>query len=205
MAVTVQDVVNYVLKTPLNTNKAILTAMLEELAGGAIVDGVIQLRRNNDFNYDKVADTFVPANGEICLVDTARDGLRVKCGDGVTVWRDLDYIDEFVVKGYFLDGDFYKDAAHTEIISPAVQKIYIDILDRTLYFYHEGMFYDVAGTGHKTTANEDTPGVMKLYQTTGENEDGTMSQKAIYQELNEKVEATFNADEEMLILDADLI
>lgn len=33
MAITKQDVIDYVLKTPLNTNKAILTAMLDELAG----------------------------------------------------------------------------------------------------------------------------------------------------------------------------
>ena len=32
---TIDEIVDYVLKTPFNTNKAILTAMLEELQGGS--------------------------------------------------------------------------------------------------------------------------------------------------------------------------
>ena len=40
---------------------------------------------------------------------------------------------------------------------------------------------------------------MKLYQTVGQNTDGTMSQKAIADELDDKVEVTLNASEELLI------
>jgi hypothetical protein len=47
-------------------------------------NAVLQLRRDNDYNYAKIAESFIPAKGEICLVDTARSGLRVVCGDGAT-------------------------------------------------------------------------------------------------------------------------
>ena len=41
---------------------------------------------------------------------------------------------------------------------------------------------------------------MKLYSTTGENEDGTMTQKAITKELSEKVEMAVKMEEELLVL-----
>ena len=46
-------------------------------------NSIIRLRRDNDYNYAKIKDTFSPAKGEVCLVDTARNGLRAVCGDGV--------------------------------------------------------------------------------------------------------------------------
>jgi hypothetical protein len=207
---TIENIVEYVLKTPRNTNRAILTAMLEELAGGSIIDGVVQLRRDNDYNYAKVGDTFIPANGEVCLVDTARNGLRVKCGDGVSTWNQLDFADEYVVKGYYHEEKFYRDEAHTIPVEGADQRIYVDIKERVLYFFDNNKFITVAGncefdgTTEKTTATEDTPGTMKLYQNIGLNEDGTMSQKAIVNELEEKLEAVLDADEELLILDPNL-
>jgi hypothetical protein len=44
---------------------------------------------------------------------------------------------------------------------------------------------------------------MKLYSTTGHNEDGTMTQKAITEELGEKVEVTLNIEEELIIFSND--
>ena len=41
------------------------------------VEAIFKLRRDNDYNYEKVKDTFIPAKGEVCLVDTARLGLCV--------------------------------------------------------------------------------------------------------------------------------
>lgn len=49
------------------------------------------------------------------------------------------------------------------------------------------------------TGTADTLGLTKLYSTTGENEDGTMTQKALTDELNEKIEIELNHDEELLI------
>jgi hypothetical protein len=62
-----------------------------------MLNTIIRLRRDNDYNYAKIKDRFVPANGELCLVDTARDGLRVICGDGVTPFGELEYSFETLV------------------------------------------------------------------------------------------------------------
>ena len=59
-----------------------------------MINAVLRLRRDNDYNYAKIKDTFIPANGEICLVDTARNGLRAVCGDGVSTFGQLEYIGE---------------------------------------------------------------------------------------------------------------
>jgi hypothetical protein len=50
-----------------------------------------------------------------------------------------------------------------------------------------------------STGNEEKEGLTKLYKNLGENEDGTMTQKAITDELNEKIEIELNHDEELLI------
>lgn len=201
MATTVQEVVDYVLKTPLNTNKAILNAMLVDLAGSD-TDGVVQLRRDNDYNYDKVGNSFIPANGEICLVDTTRNGLRAKCGDGKSTWNELDYIDDYIVKGYFYQGNFYKDAAHTKLITGMEQKIYIDIKERIIYFFNDEEFISASGEVYEA-ATEDKAGIMKLYQSVGQHTDGTMSQKAIADELDDKIEIALNIGEELLIFTQD--
>lgn len=50
------------------------------------IEAVIQLRRDNDYNFEKVKNTFVPENGEVILIDTAKDGLRAKVGDGYSTY-----------------------------------------------------------------------------------------------------------------------
>ena len=193
----IDEIVSYVLKTPFNTNRAILTEMLSDLqkedGGGATAP-----QRDNDYNYDKVADIYIPASGKICLVDTARDGLRVKVGDGITVWKDLEYADEFIIKGYYHEGIFYKDEQYTIPISGVSHKIYIDLVERVIYFY-DGENFLTAASGANKPASESEAGAVKLYQELGNNIDGTMSQKTITDELNDKVKIQLNHEEETLI------
>lgn len=54
-----------------------------------LIDAVIRLRRDNDYNYEAIKNTFVPASGEVVLVDTAQTGLRAKVGDGVSTYAQL--------------------------------------------------------------------------------------------------------------------
>ena len=162
-------------------------------------DGVIKLRRDNDYNYAKIKDTFVPANGEICLVDTARDGLRAVCGDGIHTFSELDYIGELLVRGYYYNGNFYSDNSHKNIIEGSTIKIYIDISRSSLYYFDGEHYQSVGAEGPIPTASATTPGIMKLYDTIGDNTDGTMTQKAITDELDDKVEVSLNLEEETLI------
>lgn len=162
-------------------------------------NAILQLRRDNDYNYQKVKDSFIPANGEICLVDTARSGLRAVCGDGITPFAQLEYIDSIFVKGYYKDGVFYKDSEFTNTYVASTNLLYID--NNTMYYF-DGENYQLVGSS-LPTASATLPGIMKLYSTTGANEDGTMTQKAITDELNEKIEVSLNIEEELIIFSND--
>ena len=162
-----------------------------------ILNTVIRLRRDNDYNYAKIKDTFIPASGEICLVDTARDGLRAVCGDGVTPFGQLEYLGELLVVGYYYEEEFYADAEHTQIMDKSTLKNYIDKSLSGLYYYDGVQYQSVGGSIPTATANK--AGIMKIYDTIGYNTDGTMSQKAITDELDDKVEVEINQEEELLV------
>lgn len=165
---------------------------------------IIQLRRDNDYNYEKVKDT-VLLNGEIWLVDTSRDGLRAKVGDGVHTYAQLDFEDtQYVRRGYY-DKDntkkFYYENSYTNEMEASTNSIYIDA-SRSKIYYYDGAYISIDDM--LPTATAEIAGVAKLYSTTGQNTDGAMSQKAITDELNKKVEASVNTDDEMLILSISL-
>lgn len=165
-----------------------------------MINAILRLRRDNDFNYEKIKDSFVPANGEICLVDTARNGLRAVCGDGVSTFAQLEYIGESFQQGYYdsLSGLFYKDKALAyEITDKRENVIYLDIDSEQIYYYN-GAAYKKIELG-MPTASETVLGVLKLYNEVGDNVDGTMTQKAITEELNTKVELTLKEEEELVI------
>jgi len=138
-----------------------------------MINTIIRLRRDNEFNYDKVKNSFIPANGEICLVDTARNGLRVICGDGKTTFGNLEFIDNFIQKGYYKEGIFYKDYNLTEQISGAENKLFIDLNTSGIYFFN-GYSFDELNL-QIPTASSKTAGIMKLYSEVGYNTDGTMT------------------------------
>lgn len=162
-----------------------------------MINAILRLRRDNEFNYEKIKDTFVPADGEICLVDTARNGLRAVCGDGKTVFGELEYLNELIQKGYYNNGVFYKDVEMTQQLKAMAIRIYIDLKTNEMYHFNGEAFIEI---GAKVpTATAELPGILKLYTTTGYNEDGTMSQKAITDELDTKVELTLKEEEELII------
>ena len=171
-----------------------------------MINAVLRLRRDNDYNYAKIKDTFVPMNGEICLVDTARHGLRAVCGDGVSTFGQLEYIGESFKQGYydFVTELFYNDKNLTSKIEPKGNVIYLDI-DTTLIYFHNGDKY-VLIEQNLPVASETILGVLKLYDNTGDNIDGTMTQRAITEhiedineELSTKVEVSLKEDEELVI------
>lgn len=171
-----------------------------------MINAILRLRRDNDYNYAKIKDTFIPQNGEICLVDTARNGLRAVCGDGVSTFGQLDYICESFFQGYYSEllDNFYKDKDFINELEKRENVIYLDY-DSNQLFYYNGIGY----TQIKEViphASENIFGIVKLYSDTGDNVDGTMTQKAITEELNSvnkeldtKVEISLKEDEELVI------
>lgn len=165
------------------------------------LNAVIQLRRDNDYNFKKVENSFIPANGEVVLVDTAKDGLRAKVGDGFSTFAQLQYTDNdirnTVQQGYYDNNVFYKDATKQTVSLAMVNKIYIDIPTRKLYYYNGEQY--VLVNANMPIATSETPGMVKLYTTTGYEVDGTMTQKAITDELDLRYKATIDSDDELLI------
>ena len=165
-----------------------------------MVNAILRLRRDNDYNYAKIKDTFIPANGEICLVDTARYGLRAVCGDGVSTFGQLEYIGESFQQGYwdYITEKFYKDKNLTqEIVDKRESVLYLDIDSSQLYYYTGSEFKLIEL--NLPTASETVLGVLKLYDSVGDNIDGTMTQRAITEELDTKVELSLKEDEELVI------
>ena len=147
-------------------------------------NAVLRLRRDNDYNYKKIENTFIPAKGEICLIDTAQGQLKAVCGDGITTFGKLEYFNQLIFKGYYAGGLFFKDKELTEMFKAFTDVIYIDLNTNKLYYFNGEEFCQISGSEIKTaTASE--AGIMKLYTSVGYNEDGTMTQKAITEEIDE--------------------
>ena len=51
----------------------------------------IQLRHDTEANWQSVAETLIPLEGEACLTTDGENKGRVKYGDGVTTWGQLPY------------------------------------------------------------------------------------------------------------------
>lgn len=162
-----------------------------------MINAVLRLRRDNEFNYNKIKNSFVPADGEICLVDTARDGLRAVCGDGKSTFAELSFLNDLIQKGYLNNGIFYRDTSFTQQLASKTICVYIDLNNHQMYHFNGSDYIEI---GPKIpTASAEKPGVMKLYNGVGQNTDGTMTQKAITDELDTKVELTLKEEEELVI------
>ena len=165
-----------------------------------IINAVIACRRDNDYNYAKVATTFIPKSGEICLVDTSRQGLCAIVGDGSATYGDLlanGYVNDIFIKGFYLNGTFYnvkENPTDVNILDKNVNKIYIDLNNKNNIYYYDGENFVLIGIGNLPTASADTAGVVKMYNVTGSNEDGTMTQKSITEELEKKVEVSVDGE-----------
>ena len=149
-----------------------------------IYNAIIKLRRDNDYNYNAVANTFVPANGEVCIVDDAHFGIRAKVGNGVASYGALPFADQYVQnrvveRGYLKNGAFYYTnvESQAQLMEAVDYKLYLDILTGGVYYYDTTAYTLVKSSLPTATAVE--AGVMKLYTTKGLNTDGTMTQKAI--------------------------
>ena len=164
------------------------------------INAIIQLRRDNETNFNLVKDTFIPANGEIVLVDTI-NGLRAKVGTGTMTYGRLPFTDvsarNSVVNGYYYNGVFYENIDRVRTLQASIGKIYVDNAHSKIYFYDGEQYVQVQN--HLSLASSVEPGTVKLYNTLGYNEDGTMTQKAITDEFNTRYKTDVDIENELLI------
>ena len=71
--------------------------------------------------------------------------------------------------------------------------------------YFDGEKYVSAGGKQIANATSEIPGIMKLYDTLGQNTDGTITQRLFTDEINQKIEMDVVPEDEMLIFDHDII
>lgn len=165
----------------------------------------VRLWKDTDENFESIKDSLIPLDGEIIIVETANDGIRYKVGNGKSTYAELAFADQtirdqlsgIVVQGYYHEGQFYTSTVHDIKIVPYSYKLYIDLPNDKLYFYS-----DDDKTYHSLVelpnASSTKAGIMKLYDTTGNNEDGTMTQKSITSEIAKKFAVTAGTDEDLI-------
>lgn len=123
---------------------------------------------------------------------------KLKIGDGKHDYIDLPYLSgssggqepaetsDIVLEGYYKNNIFYKDETCLNPLTRYVSKLYFDLFKNSIYYYStDGQFHALV---KESQIDGGIPGLIKLYGSTGQNEDGAMSQKAITDCLNKKVE-----------------
>lgn len=78
-----------------------------------------------------------------------------------------------------------------------INKIYIEDSTRKIYFFDGTNYINIQES--LVTATAQMPGVVKLYGETGQNVDGTMTQKAITDELDLRYKASIDSGNELLV------
>lgn len=167
-------------------------------------NAVIKLRRDNDYNYELVKDTFIPLKGEVCVVDDARYGVRAKVGNGVSTYAQLTFADTYtsdrvVEKGYLISGDFYfvNSASENNKIPRVDNKLYLEISSGAVYYY-DGTEYTSIGVSFPS-ATSTTAGITKLYNELGTNTNGAITQGAVKTAIDSLV-VNATADETLNLL-----
>lgn len=165
----------------------------------------VRLWKDTDANFETIKDTLIPLHGEIIIVEFEDGDIRYKVGDGSTTYANLKFADQtirdqvtgIVVQGYYYEGQFYTTTAHNIKIVPYSYKMYIDLASSDLYYYSDDDS-TYHGLANCKSATSTTPGIMKLYEETGENTDGTMTQKSITSEISKKFVVTAGEDENLI-------
>lgn len=134
----------------------------------------------------------IPYDGEPCF---AEDANILKVGNGISTWKELDVVNasQFsgtMLRGYYYRGDFYTDSTYQTKLEYDEKYLYVDNnLHGTLFTYNGEEFERCV-----TIASEESAGIMKLYNQTGVNIDGTMTQKSITDNLADKMKASIDGE-----------
>ena len=140
----------------------------------------IQQLRGNEAEWDQ--KDFTPLEGEIIVYNTDETHVspRLKIGDGVNLVNNLPFTIDYnePISGLSVDGT------------------------TVTYIKGDGSVHCFETQETNTTyslATDEVTGLTRLYATTGNNTDGTMTQKAIKTELDKKVGVTIDAAQGALI------
>lgn len=166
-----------------------------------IMEVVIQLRKDLESNYDLIKNIFVPMDGEICIVETNDFGLRFKVGNGVSTFAVLPYVDDYQVfeRGYYVPeyDCFFREESKINIIPAISKKMYFDAFTGEVYRRESNAYEKVLGT---PVVDSNKAGLVKLFSSRGTAIDGTMTQYAISNAIDDIKFNLSTTDEECLVL-----
>lgn len=78
-----------------------------------------------------------------------------------------------------------------------INKVYIDKVHSKIYYFNGIQYIPLDSTF--TTASSEIAGTVKLYNTVGQNIDGTMTQKSITDELYLRYKTNIDTENELLV------
>lgn len=148
---------------------------------------------------DREVVEILPETGEsgkiyLMPLDDGRYAEYIWQGDEFVKLKETD-VNSTVSNGYYYDGKFYEDAERTKELKTSLDNLYVDKGTGQIYYY------DTAEKKYKgvvVEATDSSMGVVKMYGADGENEDGTMNQKAIKETIDQKITTAL---ENVLLLD----
>lgn len=156
----------------------------------------IAIKRDTEANLS--AKNPILLKGEIFLVDATDGTLKVKIGDGVSTFNALDF-QEFLFRGYYFNEKFFKDSTYLTELPKSVSNLYLDInsarATKKCLYYWDGQKFNP--TNGEDLASDSVAGIMKLYDSEGNNTDGTMTQRSITEAVKNGV---VDEENECLIL-----
>lgn len=121
----------------------------------------VTINVGSDINYS------VPTYSELTNYVTksekgSANGVATLDGNGKVPSSQLpSYVDD-VIEGYYYNGQFYTDSAHTQLITPETGKIYVDLDTNKTYRWGGTTYVEISqSTIHKYV------GIMKIYNESG--------------------------------------
>ena len=169
------------------------------------------------------------SEADVILVSEIKDGEKTLIASGSTVQEVLDFLSKNVIpnpdsdpteslakikigktvydlsskgeliRGYYFRGDIYTDTTYSTPVSKSNTAVYIDIASSCMYTYC-GDSIGYKPVADVQQASDKIAGVLKLYKEPGQNEDGTITQKAITEGVSDISLAVDENDEECLVL-----
>lgn len=122
------------------------------------------------------------------------DTNKLKIGDGVNNYEDLPYItgdgstsSDLVRIGYYdSEADvFWKEQTKVNALPRLTTSLYLDKASTFVYYLQDNKYTELFGL-----ANKNTYGLSKLYDSTGQNIDGSITQKALTDSFNNIVDVS---------------
>lgn len=140
-----------------------------------------------------------PYEGLLCFQkDTKELYITYKDSQDVFRWYRVDTgtATNLYLRGYYLNGKFYTDITYQVELDKDPTKIYIDNNEFNFYAYQDNQYIPFT-----PLATDLVPGIMRLYSSSGQNTDGTMTQKAITDGVNQIALNLESGENETLVLD----